>query len=63
MAKTIQVIQVDSGIECELVSSRPLSEGGPYEIIVISDVPAMSMTMHNKLVLLPVDDVIDPQEG
>ena len=59
---TIQVVQVDDGIECELASSNPLAEGGPYEIIVISDVPAKSLTMHNKLVLVPVDAAIELTE-
>ena len=56
MADMIQVIRIKDGIECELARSRPLVEGGPYEIIVISDVPAKSVSMHNKLVLVPVDD-------
>lgn len=46
----------DTGIECELARSRPLVEGGPYEIIVISDVPANSLTMHGKLMLVPIDE-------
>ncbi len=62
MADMIQVVRIKDGIECELARSRPLVEGGPYEIIVISDVPAKSVSMHNKLVLVPVDDVIELTE-
>ncbi len=58
----IQVVRIKDGIECELARSRPLVEGGPYEIIVISDVPAKSVSMHNKLVLVPVGDVIELTE-
>ena len=60
----MQVIRVEDGIECELVRSQPTLVGGPYEITVISDVPADSVTMHNKLVLAPVnvDDVIELTE-
>ena len=58
----MQVVQVADGIECELARSRPLVEGGPYEIIVISDVPANSLTMHDKLVLVPAVDVIELTE-
>ena len=62
MADMIQVVRIKDGIECELARSRPLVEGGPYEIIVISDVPAKSVSMHNKLVLVPVGDVIELTE-
>ena len=62
MVDTIQVVRVEDGVECELARSRPLVEGGPYEIIVISDVPADSVSMHNKLVLAPIGDVIELTE-
>ncbi len=58
----MQVIRVEDGIECELVRSQPTLVGVPYEITVISDVPADSATMHNKLVLAPLGDVIELTE-